>query len=479
MTNTDKVREWIVGQKQSGNLKPGDKLPSYKEFMDLFHISYLTVSHTLNKLAREGLVECRRGSGTYLAGGNELTVLLNIHPTTISFDRMRKLLNKHLANADLHLNIELAAVEEMNNPVHRDEIARKYKAALSLYPFPRNEVELPPADLTRMPDYREVVASLVQVDGIPCDSALPFTFCSYQLGVNRDLLKKTGMRLEQLAPGFDWWEEFVSRCKKADLLPASLDYTENSVYLFQDFLQLLFALVPYDARKYEGVQPLFDTPEGHRFLRIIRDTEPIVDVLHDRRSFFHNGVVLYFQLGSWITVQNKESNRQDKEISDLEIVPYRTPDGRKICFLDSDCLKAYFRYDTTLEEQKRVWELMKIMVSRDFQVDYCGASGLLSANRGILPTEYFWNRTNRWHGYFPEADDMVVYGKTHFSPNLRASLSVLLENYRFFHADASETLRRMDGKMFFFYVKNANSYLQHFSKKGDMSCESSTNAQKR
>ena len=201
MTNTDKIREWIVGQKQSGSLKPGDKLPSYKTFMDLFHISYLTASHTLNKLAREGLVECRRGSGTYLAGGNELTVLLNIHPTTISFDRMRKLLNKHLANADLHLNVELAPVEEINNPIHRDEIARKYKAALSIYPFARNEVELPPADLTRMPDYREVAAGLVQAEGISCDNALPFTFYSYQLGVNRGLLKKIGMRLEHLIGG--------------------------------------------------------------------------------------------------------------------------------------------------------------------------------------------------------------------------------------------------------------------------------------
>ena len=479
MTNTDKIREWIVGQKQSGSLKPGDKLPSYKTFMDLFHISYLTASHTLNKLAREGLVECRRGSGTYLAGGNELTVLLNIHPTTISFDRMRKLLNKHLANADLHLNVELAPVEEINNPIHRDEIARKYKAALSIYPFARNEVELPPADLTRMPDYREVAAGLVQAEGISCDNALPFTFYSYQLGVNRGLLKKIGMRLEQLVPGFDWWEEFVRRCRMAGLLPASFDYMENSVYLFQDFLQLLFSLIPYDARKYEGVEPLFDTPEGHRFLSIIRDSEPNVDVLHDSRSFFHNGAVLHFQLGSWITVQNKESNRPDKEISDLEIVPYRTPDGRKLCFLDPDCLKAYFRHDATLEEQNRVWELMKIMVSREFQMDYCGASGLLSANRAILPTEYFWNRTNRWHGFFPGPEDEVVYGRTRFSPNLRTSLSVLLENYRFFHADASETLRRMDGKMFFFYVQCANPYLQHIGEKGEVPCESSTIFQKR
>lgn len=453
-------------QKQAEYLKPGDKLPSYKSFMKMFDISYLTVSNTLNKLAREGLVECKRGSGTYLAGGRNLTVLLNIHPTTISFTRMRKLLNKHLANADLHLNIELAPVEEINDPRRRDEIARNYKAVLSIHPLAHNEQELQAANLTQMPDYSDILSNLITVEGLSYDCALPFSFYSYQLGVNRDLLKKTGMQLKELTPGFNWWKKFTTRCRKAELLPATFDYIENSAMFFPAFQQLLFSLIPYDVQKYQGTQPLFNTPEGQRFLDIIRDSIPITDIFNDRRSFFHNGAVLHFQLGSWITVQNHESNRPDKEISDLAIVPYRTSPGKKLCFFDPDCLKAYLRHDITIDERKRVWELMKIMVSRDFQIDYCGFSGLLSANRSILPTEYYWNRTNQWRDYFAEPEDIVVYGRTRFTPSQHATFSVLLENYKFFGADASETLRRMDCKKMFFRIKSESSYLQRINRKG-------------
>ena len=43
--------------------------------MEMFGISYLTVSSIINKLAEEGLVETRRGQGSYIAGSGSLKVL--------------------------------------------------------------------------------------------------------------------------------------------------------------------------------------------------------------------------------------------------------------------------------------------------------------------------------------------------------------------------------------------------------------------
>ena len=91
MKNIDRIRKYIVTRREQGILMPGDKLPSYKAMMEMFDISYLTVSSIINKLAEEGLVETRRGQGSYIAGSGRLKVLINIHPTTISFADMRKL----------------------------------------------------------------------------------------------------------------------------------------------------------------------------------------------------------------------------------------------------------------------------------------------------------------------------------------------------------------------------------------------------
>jgi len=50
----------------SGDLKPGDRLPSTRELARRFCIHPNTVSAGYRQLAREGLVECRHGSGVYI-----------------------------------------------------------------------------------------------------------------------------------------------------------------------------------------------------------------------------------------------------------------------------------------------------------------------------------------------------------------------------------------------------------------------------
>ena len=51
----------------SGELEPGAPLPAERKLAELHRVSRVTVRRAVEQLAREGLVEQRRGSGTYVA----------------------------------------------------------------------------------------------------------------------------------------------------------------------------------------------------------------------------------------------------------------------------------------------------------------------------------------------------------------------------------------------------------------------------
>src|SRR5690349_14340618 len=57
------IRERI----ESGHLRPGDAVDSERELAKLHRVSLMTARHALAELAREGFVERRRGSGTFVA----------------------------------------------------------------------------------------------------------------------------------------------------------------------------------------------------------------------------------------------------------------------------------------------------------------------------------------------------------------------------------------------------------------------------
>ncbi len=450
MTNLERVRSYIIREKKLGKLKSGDRLPSYNEFTEMFQISYQTVSSIFGKLSKEGLVETRKGSGSYLAGGTPLRVLVNIQPTTISVVKMRRLLKKHLADANLHLEIVIRPVQHLADPVVRSRVAGEFKAALSIHPICVEDDQLPAALLSQFADYRKVLGRLNAIGGVNYDCSLPFTQNSYLIGVNRNLLKKVGWNLEKLTPDFRWWDSFAESCRRFGVLPASADYVPVGALLFQEFQNLLLALQSYSAEKYKGDVPLFLSPEGHRFLQIVRDTQTITETLSDPHSFYQNGAVFNWRCGSWLTVQNQAAERPDKAVDGLDFLPYRDQAGVPFTVFDQDCLKAYLHPDILPDERLRIWELMKIMVSRDFQLDYCSLTGMISVANDILPEEYLWNHDNRYAAFFPGNKGEVFYPRLFFPMRQMAMFSILLENWKFYHASEKETLERLDLKKHFY-----------------------------
>jgi GntR family transcriptional regulator len=62
-----RIQESILKRIDSGQLKPGDAVDSERELARLHSVSLMTARHALAGLEREGMVERRRGSGTFVA----------------------------------------------------------------------------------------------------------------------------------------------------------------------------------------------------------------------------------------------------------------------------------------------------------------------------------------------------------------------------------------------------------------------------
>ena len=56
----------INGYIARSSLKPGDRLPTERQFMDALAVGRSTVREVIGKLQAQGVVETRKGSGTYL-----------------------------------------------------------------------------------------------------------------------------------------------------------------------------------------------------------------------------------------------------------------------------------------------------------------------------------------------------------------------------------------------------------------------------
>jgi GntR family transcriptional regulator len=62
-----KIQAAIMKRIEGGELKPGDAVDSERELAKLHKVSLMTARHALTALEREGMVQRRRGAGTFVA----------------------------------------------------------------------------------------------------------------------------------------------------------------------------------------------------------------------------------------------------------------------------------------------------------------------------------------------------------------------------------------------------------------------------
>ena len=62
-----RIAEGLLGQIESGELSPGDRLPSERELSEALDVNRMTLRQALGLLETQGLLVRRRGDGTYVA----------------------------------------------------------------------------------------------------------------------------------------------------------------------------------------------------------------------------------------------------------------------------------------------------------------------------------------------------------------------------------------------------------------------------
>lgn len=62
-----RVVDSITEQIRSGELKPGDKLPTYAQLADTYKVSVSTAQAALRLLRDRGLIEGHQGKGTFVS----------------------------------------------------------------------------------------------------------------------------------------------------------------------------------------------------------------------------------------------------------------------------------------------------------------------------------------------------------------------------------------------------------------------------
>lgn len=62
----EEIADWIKEKLDRGEIRAGDRIESEHQLCETFHVSRQTVRHAVQVLENEGIVERRRGSGTYI-----------------------------------------------------------------------------------------------------------------------------------------------------------------------------------------------------------------------------------------------------------------------------------------------------------------------------------------------------------------------------------------------------------------------------
>lgn len=73
-----KLVEWVNENITSGVLRPGERLNSENELSEMFGISRQTVRHAISELEKDGKVERKKGSGTYICNTFDRKKIENI-----------------------------------------------------------------------------------------------------------------------------------------------------------------------------------------------------------------------------------------------------------------------------------------------------------------------------------------------------------------------------------------------------------------
>ncbi len=94
------IADYIKEQIASGQITPGEKLPSVREYSVFFEVSALTIQRTMEYLVREGLVASKKGVGNFVRK-DDAENLRNVLAETQTRAFVRKMKNCGLSAGEI------------------------------------------------------------------------------------------------------------------------------------------------------------------------------------------------------------------------------------------------------------------------------------------------------------------------------------------------------------------------------------------
>lgn len=392
----DQICHYFETLQAEKKLKPGDKLPSYAELCRMFHTTYATVQRAFKTMEQRGIIKIVHGVGSFLSGGDTLDIDLFLTETTFPFSEMQAIVDEISEQNHLHLNVSLKPMP--HGGIDLGAVASRVTIT-EADPWVRISGNL--LDYSNYPEYESLQNAFDPRWSSPSNYQLPFYCFTYQGAVNLELLKQIGFKQE--IHHFDtlsWWDELAAQCKAHQKAPAIRRRQQENLWSFSPFsLTVLLGLQENPQEKALFKTPLYETDCGKRIFEIMSSWEVCTGNISALRG------AVDFGLGSWITVQ---FDRVYKLPADgFRIVPLRTGDRRILRYANIS-LQTLINGTVTESEKKRVWELLRHLVSKKTQRRICGITGAISPRHDMSVGDYVWATRNDFVDFLPKDGDIFV-----------------------------------------------------------------------
>jgi DNA-binding transcriptional regulator YhcF (GntR family) len=439
----DRLRTYIVDRKESGHFNVGDKLPSYHELKEMFSTSYATVRSAMAALQEEGLVDLVHGNGTFIAGSRLLDIEIYYQQTTPFPKEFSEIIDKYIKRSGLHLRVSLKDVSEIISYEKSPYPTGSCRAVIVVCPAGANFI-MGASSFVEYPDYREVMNELEVSPDSERSASIPFFYFGQQMAFNERIMRETGLNAEDLTGDFKWWGKYAGECAKRGYSPISFRWDREAKWTFYNLYNLWLSLKVNEIDPIENIyelsKPYFNCSSGRTLLQVFKDSS--CEAAQDE-AFYDGSAGMISTAGSWIALAVK-NGRLDKVCEDgLKIVPFKKG-NRKIHSINANTLKTCFNPDASTEEKNRIWNFIKLLVSKEFQKDFCSISGALSVRKDMKASDYAWYAP-QYAEFLPGKDDIIVNNV--FDREQKAYLTALVEQFKFYGADRDTILKCMDHRL--------------------------------
>lgn len=444
MTVYDKLKLQLLEDKREGRLHPGDKLPPYRELMVQYGCSYATAQSACRKLQDDGILELRHGSGVYVSGLKPLKVRFYVTASSLDMGAYRDLIMKYVKRKELHVDVEL-----MDRMVLRPDEPQGF-----ITPDDDCKVILVEANeghqinisgLVNWENYEGYEALRKSFRNLPAMDlavSLPYYYFNTRLGINARLFRQIGIDPERINGGdFSWWDELVAACRRYDVCPASFLWNDHDtwpVYVF--YYPLLAMLIDEIGELPKTGRPFFSTEAGRLVFEMMAGHDLNPDRENLLRSFEHGNSAVSFVVGSWFSAYMKACSQEP--IEDFKVIPY-THHGKPINFLHMTRLMTYWAPNTNPDERQRIWELQRLLLGKEFQIEFCRLIGAFSPLRSVRPEDCADCQCPVMRNLIPSEDSIDVWDAP-FSKDKTAVLAALFSQYRFHGAELNQILKTLD-----------------------------------